>query len=155
MTYNRQAACDYANKWALARNPQYYNFDPLGGDCTNFVSQCLFAGSGRMNYGENGWYYHSLKRRAPAWTGVQPLCTFLTSNHGAGPYGILLPLSQAQAGDIVQLSFDGTRYGHSLLIVGVEGDNLFAATHTMDSYNRHLSSWSYQTCRLIHIQGVR
>ena len=38
--YNRTAAVDYARKWALKRNPAYYNFDSVGGDCTNFASQC-------------------------------------------------------------------------------------------------------------------
>ena len=28
-------------KWATRRNPKYYNFDKLGGDCTNFISQCI------------------------------------------------------------------------------------------------------------------
>ena len=27
--YDRLAAVVYANKWALSRNPKYYNFDPV------------------------------------------------------------------------------------------------------------------------------
>jgi hypothetical protein len=49
--YDRQAAVNYALKWALRRNPDYPNFsydrvtNPAGGgDCTNFVSQALHAG---------------------------------------------------------------------------------------------------------------
>ena len=38
MEYNRNAAIEYAKKWAYKRNPNYYNFDLNGGDCTNFVS---------------------------------------------------------------------------------------------------------------------
>ena len=41
---------EYANKWAFSRNPKYYNFDNIGGDCTSFVSQCILAGSNVMNY---------------------------------------------------------------------------------------------------------
>ena len=48
--YDRQAAVTYAHRWAYHRNPDFYNFDELGGDCTNFASQCLYAGSGVMNY---------------------------------------------------------------------------------------------------------
>ena len=56
--YNRYAAKEYAKKWAFSRNPKYYNFDPIGGDCTNFISQCILAGSNTMNYTKNtGWYY--------------------------------------------------------------------------------------------------
>ena len=39
MEYNRNAAIAYAKKWAYKRNPNYYNFDLNGGDCTKFVSQ--------------------------------------------------------------------------------------------------------------------
>ena len=59
-SYDRNTAINYAKKWALDRNPRYYNFDAVGGDCTSFVSQCLFAGSKKMNYNfEKGWYYNS------------------------------------------------------------------------------------------------
>ena len=34
--YNREEALAYAKKWAFGRNPIYYNFDPVGGDCTSF-----------------------------------------------------------------------------------------------------------------------
>ena len=58
MEYRREAALQYAKQWALGRNPRYYNFEELGGDCTNFASQCIYAGSGVMNYTPvTGWYY--------------------------------------------------------------------------------------------------
>ncbi len=60
--YNRQAAVAYAHRWAFGRNPAYSNFDGMGGDCTNFASQCLYAGTGIMNFTPTyGWYYLSLK----------------------------------------------------------------------------------------------
>jgi len=37
--YDRKEALLYAEKWAMDRNPRYYNFDSVGGDCTSFVSQ--------------------------------------------------------------------------------------------------------------------
>ena len=48
--YDREAAVRYAHRWAYGRNPRFYNFDELGGDCTNFASQYLYAGTGIMNY---------------------------------------------------------------------------------------------------------
>ena len=41
LPYDRQAAVRYASRWAYGRNPAYADFDALGGDCTNFASQCL------------------------------------------------------------------------------------------------------------------
>ena len=79
--YDRKAVVAYARRWAFARNPQYYNFDRLGGDCTNFASQCLFAGCGVMNFTPTfGWFYLDLQNRAPAWTGVEYFYQFLM-NH--------------------------------------------------------------------------
>ena len=51
--YNREQACEYAKKWAYKRNPKYYNFDAVGGDCTSFVSQCIYAGIKEMNRQKN------------------------------------------------------------------------------------------------------
>ena len=48
--YNRKSATFYANRWAYRRTPEFFDFQGLGGDCTNFVSQCLLAGTGVMNY---------------------------------------------------------------------------------------------------------
>ena len=46
LPYDRQKAVAYARRWALGRNPAYFDFQDLGGDCTNFASQCLYAGAG-------------------------------------------------------------------------------------------------------------
>ena len=108
ISYDRDKAVSYARQWAFGRNPAYTDFDLLGGDCTNFVSQCLYAGGGVMNYTrDTGWYYKSINDRAAAWTGVEHLHRFLTTNKGSGPYGTELPLKYAREGDVIQLSFDG------------------------------------------------
>lgn len=87
--YQRNKVIDYANKWALLRNPKYYNYDSQGGDCTNFASQCIFQGSGIMNYSKNnGWYYINGNQKSPSWTGVEFIFKFLTKNKSVGPYGI-------------------------------------------------------------------
>lgn len=53
-----RAEIDYARKWALSRNPAYYDFEAIGGDCTNFVLQCLYAGGAVMHFTrDTGWYY--------------------------------------------------------------------------------------------------
>lgn len=158
--YNREKAVDYAVKWALKRNPDFYDFEELGGDCTNFVSQCLYAGCGVMNYKkEYGWYYIDLNNRSASWSGVEYLYNFLISNEGDGPYGEELPLQLAEKGDIIQLSFDGIQFSHAVIITKIllfpSKDNIFIACHTYDSLNRRLSTYSYKKARLIHITGSR
>ena len=71
LRYDRAAAVAYAHRWAYDRNPRYYDYGRVGGDCTSFASQCLYAGAGIMNYTRDlGWYYLDGNRKAPAWTGV-------------------------------------------------------------------------------------
>ena len=76
--YERQRAMMYAERYAFSQNPVFGNFRGIGGNCTNFVSQCVYAGSCRMNYTTTfGWYYISLDDRAPAWTGVDFFYNFI------------------------------------------------------------------------------
>ena len=102
--YDREKAVAYAHKWAYGRNPLFYNFTGIGGDCTNFISQCILAGCCTMNCRETfGWYYNSSYDRTPSWTGVQYLYDFLTANEGSGPWGRDADIDELQIGDIVQL----------------------------------------------------
>jgi hypothetical protein len=160
VSYHREKTIEYAEKWAYSRNPAYYNFDSLGGDCTNFVSQCIYAGSGTMNYDKvKGWYYKSANDRSPSWTGVEFLYKFLTNNKGIGPYAEKTDENGVNKGDLIQLSFNGETFSHSLLIVDIVDlhatKQIYVATHTYDSYGRSLNSYTYKTLRYIHIQGVR
>lgn len=159
MNYDRSAAVAYAHAWAYDRNPKYYDFSQIGGDCTNFISQCIYAGSGVMNHTPiMGWYYYNVSDRTAAWSGVPYLYKFLTTNEKSGPYGRVAPLEEAQPGDVIQLSFDGYRFTHSLLVVAVGANpaphNIRVATHTYDTDNRLLDTYEYEEARLIHIAGV-
>lgn len=159
--YDRSAAVDYAHQWAHARNPAYYNFDEIGGDCTSFASQCLYAGAGVMNFTPTfGWYYRSIGDRAPAWTGVPYFYNFLTrSAPSRGPFAVQASLEQAQPGDFVQLRFaPGAAFTHTPVVVAVLGrtpEEILVAAHSEDCDDRPLSTYPYEAVRLIHILGVR
>lgn len=156
--YNREKARKYSEKWAYGRNPSYYNFDTVGGDCTSFISQCLFDANKTMNYGENGWYYHNGNDKSPSWSGVEFMYQFLIYNTGVGPFGKKVDKEEIEIGDIAQLSFDGKTFGHSLLIVEKtqkELEHILVATHTFDSYGRRIASYSFEEIRFIHIKGIR
>ena len=158
--YDRFRAVAYALRWALSRNPRYYDFDDIGGDCTNFVSQCLFAGCCVMNYApENGWYFISPDDRAPSWTSVELLQRFLLNNGGAGPYGVSADLSELRPGDVIQLRNADGRLYHSLIISYIfypaVPENIFICSHSYDSRNRRLSAYSYAAAEGIRIVGAR
>jgi len=154
--YDREAATAYAVKWALGRNPAYYSFDKIGGDCTNFASQCLYAGSGVMNDTPvTGWYYHSAGDRTASWTGVDYLYRFLTRNRGAGPSGAAVNRREILPGDLVQLGGPDGRYYHTPVVLATEGREVFVAAHDLDALWRPLSSYVYRSVRYIHITDVR
>jgi len=153
--FDRQAAVDYARKWALGRNPRYYNFDGDGGDCTNFVSQCVYAGCGVMNRSAAGWYYVSPADRAPAWTSVKHFYKFVTENRGRGPFGRQIGVYEALPGDIVQLGWSADEFYHSLVVTRLQGGEPLLCAHTYDVYERPLSAWRAPVVRVIRIEGVR
>ncbi|MGI6115888.1 amidase domain-containing protein [Luoshenia tenuis] len=156
LAYRRQDAVTYARTWAFKRNPAYLDFENLGGDCTNYASQCLYAGSGVMNPTKTfGWYYYSAGQRTASWTGVQYLYNFLTGNQGIGPYAQLAQRDEVQIGDIVQLGDESGHFYHSPVIVGLADGEVYVAAHSYDAYMRPLSSYSFAQARFLHILGVR
>lgn len=156
LSYDRKKAVSYAEAWALKRNPRYLDFEKLGGDCTSFASQCLYAGSGVMNDTPTfGWYYRSAGDRTPSWSGVPYLRNFLIGNKGAGPYAVETDESHAQPGDIIQLGDENGRFYHSPVVCRVGEDGILVCAHTYDAYLRPLYSYSYVQSRVLHIEGVR
>ncbi|MBR1422721.1 MAG: amidase domain-containing protein [Ruminococcus sp.] len=152
---NIRAEKDYAHRWAFSHNPAYYNFENIGGDCTNFISQCLYAGGAVMNYTrDTGWYYHSLNDRAAAWTSVEYFYRFIINNKGVGPFGATVPLDEVGEGDVIQLGSED-RFYHSLLVIGVHSGVPFVAAHTYAAYDRPLTTYSYERIRCIKIIGGR
>ena len=60
--YDRDAAVEYADDWNEEPNEgEYEYFGGRGGDCANFVSQCLQAGGVELT---DDWYY----KRHAAWS---------------------------------------------------------------------------------------
>lgn len=157
--YDRRKAVEYARKWALKRNPRYYNFSGLGGDCANFASQCLYAGAGVMNYKPlYGWYYNSADDRTPSWSGVKYLYNFLTGNKGAGPQAVETDLAALLPGDIIQLATYLPEYHHTLVVVETGEvptyENTLICAHSYDSLDRALATYEISRIRFLHIAGV-
>ena len=158
--YNRALALAYARRWALSRNPAYYDFADVGGDCTSFVSQCIYAGCGVMNYTPTyGWYYISRNDKSPSWSGVNYFYDFITTNEGTGPYGTETTIDNLLPGDVIQLGTAGGRFYHTLLLIAIRRVRgrlrYYIASHNNDAYMRPLSSYSYGSIRYIHILGAR
>lgn len=154
--YLRERAVIYAKKYAFGQNPIFGNFRGIGGNCTNFVSQAIYAGSCVMNYTPTfGWYYVSLDDRSPSWTGVEYFYNFMTENSDVGPFGKEATPDEIEIGDVIQLGNNRDGFYHTLLVVGFEGEDPLVAAQTDDAYARPLSTYSYDFSRFIKILGVR
>ena len=160
--YDRERAVTYAETWALRRNPLFLNFGGRGGDCTNFTSQCLLAGSCTMDFTPDfGWYYVSSNDRAPAWTSVAFFYDFITQqpifarqNGGIGPFGREVRARELELGDFIQLADEEGDFYHTLIITGFEPNDILICAHTDDALNRRLSTYNYTSLRFLHIDGV-
>lgn len=105
-SYNRTAAKNYAYKYVKNPNPAYMNFEGMGGNCTNFTSQCLKAGGIVQVRAEVIRYYVSSSNRAPAWTGADQFRKYYRNNKGSNSVKGLsakkCSFKDSRLGDLVQ-----------------------------------------------------
>ncbi|MCQ2462981.1 MAG: amidase domain-containing protein [Clostridia bacterium] len=78
-SYNPSAAASYALKYWNNYNSSYSNYNSIGGDCANFVSQCLRAGGLPM---DDNWYWYSYNNHSASWTGALSLKKYLVDRMG-------------------------------------------------------------------------
>lgn len=161
--YDAARAVEYARRWALSRNPLFVDFTGRGGNCTNFVSQCVLAGSCVMNRTPDyGWYYESDADRAPAWSGVTYFFAFMTGapefaarNGGIGPYAMEVPRRMAQVGDAVQYANEEGDWYHTVIISKIENGEIYVCAQSDNALDRPLSSYTFASARFLHFLGVR
>lgn len=136
-SYSGTAAANYAKKYALNYNSNYPSYNS---DCTNFVSQCLYAGGISMigttrspgTYDStSNWYckpfevwhtnyYVTEYGLTTSWIRVRDLKTFLRSTLGKSTASIYQPtdlIRECSVGDVVQVveKSTGSAY-HSIII---------------------------------------
>lgn len=128
LPYDRAAAVGYAYRYAENPNDQRWkNYEQYGGNCANFVSQCLYAGG--MPFDTIGksevekWYWYSDTSRTPSWTSANALKNYLLISQKV-KQGIQMRLGtpeELQLGDVVQLGdLEHTR--HTMIVVGFVRD---------------------------------
>lgn len=151
--YDRKSAAGYAMKWALSRNTAYKDYEEWGGDCTNFISQCVHAGG--IPFDNNGnnilkqWYWYSDMSRTPSWTAAEPFYKYIIGNnssntHNFGIYAEEVDYYDLEIGDIVQLVYEDNLAYHTMIVSDIilDGDFLvdyLICQHTYDLLNYPLS----------------
>ena len=149
--YNRQFAVNHA--WSHVWTPSDY-FREYPNDCTNFVSQCMFAGGWQQvgvwwQYQDpNKWFFMPKRSLTPysyTWTSARHFESFITRS---GRGGLVNDWRQLRPGDVIVAdwgpgavapgSTDGTG-DHVMIVVATSPNDLLYAQHSPNKV-RTLSS---------------
>ncbi|HBC96786.1 MAG TPA: methylase, partial [Clostridium sp.] len=91
LSYSRINAVNYARTYAGSPNTAYRYFPVQGdngGDCTNFISQCLRAGGSPMVFsGKTRWWYTG-QSWSVSWAVASSLYWYLKINSAEKLYGV-------------------------------------------------------------------
>lgn len=152
--YDRQKAIEYAKKYAFHYNPNYFDFRNFGGDCTNFISQCLYAGNIKMDYDMNGWFYTSSYSRSPSWTSVE---AFFNYGQNGKTFKLQeVDLYEVEVGDVVQFYSEPLkRFYHSVIVTEIikpiSIQNILVSSHDNSAYNKSLIEYHVTSVRYLKV----
>jgi hypothetical protein len=144
--YNRARVAQYADTWWNSINPRYLEFEV---DCTNFASQCLFAGGAPMDYTgkrASGWWYAGKKGGQElwsfSWAVAHSLQTHTASSHKGLRGTIVTSPQQLDIGDMISYDWDGDgRYQHNAIVTAKDANGMpLVNAHTYNSKHRY---WQY------------
>ncbi len=159
-SYSTTDAVAYAEQHYNTYNSAYPDWTSYGGDCANFISQCLYAGGkdmkgtpGTSEAAQNwaNWFSTgsscNTKNVSSTWRGANAFKSYWQSN--ASGYSTFTTVGSESynygfKGDAISLlSSNGSAY-HTLMIVGYDSANkdFIVAAHTSNTKTAHLSDYS-------------
>ena len=159
-SYSFSNAVTYAQRYYNTYNSSYPDWTSYGGDCANFISQCLYAG-GKSMVGTPGtstaaqnwsnWFSSgsscNTSKVSSTWRGANAFKSYWKNN--ASSYSTFSSVgsssySYGYTGDAVSLlNSNGSAY-HTLMIVGYDYTNkdFIVAAHTYNTKTAKLSNYS-------------
>ena len=168
--YNRAAALEYAKKWTSVNAPMRNTevWDDYEQDSVNFVSQCIFAGVGRMDTeGEYLWKWYDSKVEyndpysgcSRSWSAGETFWRYCTGNSRVGLCTVTDAAGgQMEIGDVVQLML-GDDVLSQVIVTDVVTDTkgrtveLLVSGHDDELVNYPLSAAHCDWVRMIKIVG--
>ena len=159
--YDRTAAVTYADLYAMDRNPGWADFSSSGGNCQNYVSQCLLAGGIPADpYGDAIWTYgDGVNQRSVSWAGVISFLRYATHNTGFGLVSLVnAPYYTGQPGDLIQMG-TAESWHHVVIIRDLVTDkaghtvDYLVNSNTTDMKNYPASLYGYPVFSLTRILG--
>ncbi|MFL0250066.1 amidase domain-containing protein [Clostridium neuense] len=165
--YLRFEAVSYALTYALTPNPKYRYFQLIGdngGDCTNFISQCLLAGGAKMNYGTSWSWWYNIKNPnnvmddtwSVSWAVAHSLYYYLRNNEEINsPYTKGLEISNVkdlELGDLIFYEDNNKKIFHSTIITSIMSGVPLVSQHTPEAVNIYYkNSWKAQKYHYVKI----
>lgn len=160
--YDREAVAQYADTWWDMGNPEFKHFDV---DCTNFVSQCLYAGDIPMDYTNKknqGWWYRKQNgddQWSLSWSVSHSLNWYLADPQSVFQAEKVENPDQLDIGDVITYDWDGDgKFQHSTIVAAKDAQGMpLVNAHTQNSKHRFWDykdsyAWSEQTrYNLFHI----
>ncbi|MCW2276844.1 amidase domain-containing protein [Heliophilum fasciatum] len=163
--YDRDAAVAYANRYYQNHNPAYPDFDDQpweGGNCANFISQCLYAGGMPWITGPPSQYTSVKywwcqpgatdrdgdKRITLTWKVALAFGLHWAKRAAKyteeAPATVLLNFNlwsrRLDRGDVIQLTQANGNPYHTLILVQRSGSDWLLAAQTYDTNDRSLFS---------------
>lgn len=140
--YNVSSAIAYADKYCINYNSSYNSYKGRGGDCANFVSQCLYAGGFKQ---DSVWYRHSV-----AWINVMKQIAHFKQ------YGSFLNANNGNLikGNPIYFDWNGDGvYDHATICVGRNNSGTaILDSHTKDLYHATWTNWSFKKAGTIQLR---
>lgn len=154
-SYNSTDAVNYANEYYKNYNSNYPDWNSQGGDCANFVSQCLYAGGktmkgtpGTSSSAQNftNWFSKgtaaSTTNVSSTWRGADAFRNYWQDN--ASSYKKFTAVDKTSysygwSGDAVSLLNSNGRAYHTMIIVGYDPPDFVLAVHTGSTNSALLS----------------
>lgn len=168
--YNRDEAVKYAITYALTPNPDYkylsYHGDG-GGDCTNFISQCLNAGGAPMDFkSQKPWWYNHMEtsknddKWSVSWSVAHALYWCLKSRAKLNLPGLkateVSDISMLEAGDIIQYeNADGIIYHSTIITSFINEKGSQKPLITQHSFNAVNISYVKPAAKKMHFMKIR
>lgn len=153
--FSTEGALGYAEYWWNKRNSHYADYSNVGGDCANFVSQCLIAGGLTLWKGSNG-NGGGLDSR-----GCLPSCDNLHSHLSnfqsisyqrcvkSGSWDNELPSWVSPGTVLIYGTAGGDEWRHTVVVTGGNGDAAAVSGHTSDEYGW---SWTaFSAFSVVHV----
>jgi uncharacterized protein YraI len=136
--FSSKGSVGYAEFWWNKRNSHYFDYSNVGGDCANFVSQCLIAGGLTLWEGSNG-NGGGLDGR-----GCLPSCDNLNlhlKNYQSisyqrcvksGSWDDELPVWVSPGTVLIYGTAGGDEWRHTVIVTGGNGNTATVTGHTTD-----------------------